>query len=104
MAALVFAIARARWVTAASLSGAWAVFALAYVGAVVFVAAGLREPVGSVLLVLAAGAQLSAYVGATIGKIGFLRASRSTALANWPGWRITPVRSLPTPMSRSHPG
>ena len=66
-------IARARWVTAASLSGAWAVFALAYVGAVVFVAAGLRAPVGSVLLILAAGAQLSAYVGATIGEIGFLR-------------------------------
>jgi ATP-binding cassette, subfamily B, bacterial len=60
-------------VTAASLSGAWAVFALAYVGAVVFVAAGLQAPVGSVLLILAAGAQLSAYVGATIGEIGFLR-------------------------------
>jgi ATP-binding cassette, subfamily B, bacterial len=68
-----FPIARARWVTTASLSGAWAVFALAYVGAVVFVAAGLRAPVGSVLLILAAGAQLSAYVGATIGEIGFLR-------------------------------
>jgi ATP-binding cassette subfamily B protein len=68
-----FPIARARWVTAASLSGAWAVFALAYVGAVVFVVAGLRAPVGSVLLILAAGAQLSAYVGATIGEIGFLR-------------------------------
>ena len=66
-------LARARWVTAASLSGAWAVFALAYVGAVVFVAAGLRASVGSVLLILAAGAQLSAYVGATIGEIGFLR-------------------------------
>jgi ATP-binding cassette, subfamily B, bacterial len=68
-----FPIARARWMTAAALSGAWAVFALAYVGAVVFVAAGLRAPVGSVLLILAAGAQLSAYVGATIGEIGFLR-------------------------------
>src|SRR4030095_10458924 len=30
-------------------------------------------PCGSVLLILAAGAQLSAYVGATIGEIGFLR-------------------------------
>jgi ATP-binding cassette, subfamily B, bacterial len=68
-----FPIAHARWMTAAALSGAWAVFALAYVGAVVFVAAGLRAPVGSVLLILAAGAQLSAYVGATIGEIGFLR-------------------------------
>ena len=66
-------ISRARWTTAASLAGAWAVFGLAYVGAVVFVAAGLRAPVGSVLLILAAGSQLSSYVGATIGEIGFLR-------------------------------
>jgi ATP-binding cassette subfamily B protein len=66
-------ISGARWRTAVSLSGAWAIFGLAYVGALVFVAAGLRAPVGSVLLILAAGAQLSAYVGATVGEIGFLR-------------------------------
>jgi ATP-binding cassette, subfamily B, bacterial len=66
-------ISSARWRTAASLTGAWAIFGVAYVGAVVFVAAGLRAPVGSVLLILAAGAQLSAYVGATVGEIGFLR-------------------------------
>src|SRR5207237_604920 len=35
--------------------------------------AGLRAPAGDVLLVLAAGARLSAYVGATVGEIGFLR-------------------------------
>jgi ATP-binding cassette, subfamily B, bacterial len=52
---------------------AWAIFGLAYVGAVVFVAAGLRAPAGAVLLVLAAGARLSAYIGATVGEIGFLR-------------------------------
>jgi ATP-binding cassette subfamily B protein len=52
---------------------AWAVFASAYVGAVVFVASGLRAPAGDVLLVLAAGARLSAYVGGTTGEIGFLR-------------------------------
>jgi ATP-binding cassette, subfamily B, bacterial len=66
-------ISSARWRTAGSLTGAWAIFGVAYVGAVVFVAAGLRAPVGSVLLILAAGAQLSAYVGATVGEIGFLR-------------------------------
>ena len=52
---------------------AWAVFGLAYVGAIVFVAVGLRAPASQVLLVLAAGARLSAYIGATVGEIGFLR-------------------------------
>ena len=52
---------------------AWAIFGLAYVGAVVFVSSGLGAPVSKVLLVLAAGARLSTYVGATVGEIGFLR-------------------------------
>lgn len=52
---------------------AWAVFGLAYVGAIVFVAIGLRAPASQVLLLLAAGARLSAYIGATVGEIGFLR-------------------------------
>jgi ATP-binding cassette subfamily B protein len=52
---------------------AWAFFGAAYVGAVVFVAWGLGAPAGDVLLVLAAGSRLSAYVGATVGEIGFLR-------------------------------
>ena len=34
---------------------------------------GLRSSAGNVLLVLAAGARLSAYIGATVGEIGFLR-------------------------------
>ena len=34
---------------------------------------GLNAPPGDVLLVLAAGARLSAYIGATVGEIGFLR-------------------------------
>ena len=50
---------------------------LGYVGAVVFVVVGLDASVGSVLLILAAGARLSAYVGGTIGEIGFLPASGS---------------------------
>jgi ATP-binding cassette subfamily B protein len=52
---------------------AWTVFGLAYVAAIVFVSAGLRAPASQVLLVLAAGARLSAYIGATVGEIGFLR-------------------------------
>lgn len=51
----------------------WAVFAVGYVGAVVYVASGLDAPVAQVLLVLAAGSRLSAYIGATVGEIGFLR-------------------------------
>jgi ATP-binding cassette, subfamily B, bacterial len=66
-------IAAERWRTAAWHVGAWAVFGAAYVGGVVFVAWGLRAPAGSVLLVLAAGARLSMYIGATVGELGFLR-------------------------------
>ena len=66
-------VARARWGTAISHSLAWAIFGLGYVGAVVFVVVGLDASVGSVLLILAAGARLSGYVGGTIGEIGFLR-------------------------------
>ena len=66
-------IARARWGSMVWHTIAWAIFAAAYVGSVVFVAAGLRASAGAVLLVLAAGARLSAYVGATVGELGFLR-------------------------------
>src|SRR5437899_10637360 len=66
-------VAAARWGSAFWHTLAWAIFGLAYVGAVVFVASGLRAPAGQVLLVLAAGARLSAYIGATVGEIGFLR-------------------------------
>jgi ATP-binding cassette subfamily B protein len=67
------AMAKARWSTARWHTLAWTIFACAYVGAVVFVAVGLRSGAGSVLLVLAAGARLSAYIGATVGELGFLR-------------------------------
>jgi ATP-binding cassette, subfamily B, bacterial len=52
---------------------AWAVFGAGYVGAIVFVASVLHAASPSVLLVLAAGSRLSAYVAATVGEIGFLR-------------------------------
>ena len=66
-------IAAARWESAAWHALAWSVFGGAYVGAVVFVSSGLRAPAGDVLLLLAAGSRLSAYIGATVGEIGFLR-------------------------------
>jgi ATP-binding cassette, subfamily B, bacterial len=66
-------VAAARWRTAAWHTGAWALFGLGYVGAIVFVAFGLGAPAGDVLLALAAGSRLSFYVGATVGEIGFLR-------------------------------
>jgi ATP-binding cassette subfamily B protein len=66
-------VSAARWRSAAWHAIAWAVFGGAYVGAVVFVASGLGSPAGDVLLVLAAGSRLSAYVGATVGELGFLR-------------------------------
>jgi len=66
-------IASARWGTAFWHAVAWAIFGVAFVGAVAFVSLGLGAPAGDVLLVLAAGARLSAYIGATVGEIGFLR-------------------------------
>jgi ATP-binding cassette subfamily B protein len=66
-------VASARWASAWWHALAWAIFGCAYVGAVVFVSLGLRAPAAQVLLVLAAGARLSAYIGATVGEIGFLR-------------------------------
>jgi ATP-binding cassette subfamily B protein len=65
-------IAKVRWRSALWHTLSWAVFSGAYVGAVVFVSSVLRAPASSVLLVLAAGARLSAYIGATVGEIGFL--------------------------------
>jgi ATP-binding cassette, subfamily B, bacterial len=66
-------IAAVRWGSAAWHTAAWAIFGAGYVGAVVFVASRLNAGPGDLLLVLAAGARLSAYVGATVGEIGFLR-------------------------------
>src|SRR5262245_62101031 len=66
-------VAPARWNSALWHSLAWAVFGAAYVGGVVFVAYGIGRPPADVLLVLAAGSRLSAYVGATVGEVGFLR-------------------------------
>jgi ATP-binding cassette, subfamily B, bacterial len=66
-------VAPARWGSAFWHAVAWAIFGSAYVGAVVFVSTGLGASASQVLLVLAAGARLSAYIGATVGELGFLR-------------------------------
>ena len=66
-------VAAVRWGSGMWHAAAWTVFGVAYFGGVVFVASVIRAPASSVLLVLAAGARLSAYVGAVVGEIGFLR-------------------------------
>ncbi len=66
-------IESARLATALWSALAWTIFGIGYIGAVVFVASVLDSTPGAVLLVLAAGARLSAYIGATVGEIGFLR-------------------------------
>ncbi len=57
--------ARQRWTTVAWETAAWAVFGMAYGLAVLYVATGLDRPAGDVLLVLAAGAALTRYLGET---------------------------------------
>ena len=66
-------VARARALSALWHALAWAVFGAAYVGATAFVAVGMGAAPETVLLVLAAGSRLSAYVSAAVGEIGFLR-------------------------------
>jgi ATP-binding cassette, subfamily B, bacterial len=66
-------VAEARWGSALWHTLAWAVFGIGFVGAVAFVAMVVHASPGKVLLVLAAGSRLSAYIGATVGEIGFLR-------------------------------
>src|SRR5260370_35813607 len=66
-------VSAARWSSALWHAVAWAIFGLGYIGAVAFVSSGLRAPASRGLLVLAAGARLLAYIGATVGEIGFLR-------------------------------
>ena len=66
-------MASARWVTARWNCLAWAVFGAGYVGAVVFTAAGLDGSPGQVVLVLVVGSQLTQFVAAAVGELGFLR-------------------------------
>ena len=95
-------IAAARWGSMTWHTAAWAIFGAGYVGSVVFVAAGLHASAGAVLLVLAAGARLSAYVGATVGELAFLRgfwvygARRLAWLEDYAA-SLAPAEELPAP-------
>jgi ATP-binding cassette, subfamily B, bacterial len=66
-------VAAARTQSSVWYAAGWAIFALAYVGAIVLVATGPHASPTSAIMVLTAGARLSAYVGATVSEIGFLR-------------------------------
>jgi ATP-binding cassette subfamily B protein len=66
-------VASARWNSAIWHTIAWGIFGIGYLGAVALVAGFLHGTAAQVLLVLAAGSRLSAYIGATVGEIGFLR-------------------------------
>jgi ATP-binding cassette subfamily B protein len=100
-------VASARWGSAWWLALGWAIFGLAYVGAVVFVSSYLRSPASSVLLVLAAGARLSGYIGATVGEIGFLRGfwmdgSRRLAWLEDYAASVAASGDLPVPKALQH--
>jgi ATP-binding cassette subfamily B protein len=66
-------VGHARWQSAIWHTCAWAIFGIGYIGSVWFVSMWLRGTAAQVVLVLAAGARLSGYIGATVGEIGFLR-------------------------------
>ena len=66
-------VAAARWGSALWHTLAWTVFGIGFVAALLFTTLSLHATPGNVLLVLAAGSRLSAYIGATVGEIGFLR-------------------------------
>jgi ATP-binding cassette, subfamily B, bacterial len=66
-------VAAARTQSSVWYAAGWAIFALAYVGAIVLVATGPHASAAAAILVLTAGARLSSYVGATVSEIGWLR-------------------------------
>lgn len=66
-------MASALWVTARWNCLAWGVFGAGYVAAVVFTAAVIDGTPAQVVLVLVIGSQLSQFVAAAVGELGFLR-------------------------------
>jgi ATP-binding cassette subfamily B protein len=100
-------VAAARVRSALWHTAAWALFGVAYVAAIVFIASARDSSAGEVLLVLAAGARLSTYIGATVGEIGFLRGfwmDGSRRLAWLEDYAASLVRSadLPVPATLRH--
>jgi len=97
-------VAAARWGSAKWHALAWAIFGFGYLAGIIFVASVLHAPAAQVLLVLAAGARLSAYIGATVGEIGFLRGfwsdgSRRLAWLEDYAAKIAALGDLPAPSS-----
>ena len=66
-------IAATRWSTALWHTAGWALFGLAYVAGIAWVATGIDRPIGDVVLVVVAGQRLSQYIGQTVSELGFLR-------------------------------
>ena len=66
-------VAATRMAGALWQAASWALFGAAYVGAVVFAVEGIHASSDRVLLVLAAGGQLVAFVAMTAGEADFLR-------------------------------
>jgi ATP-binding cassette subfamily B protein len=66
-------MASARWTSALWSSAAWAIFGVAYALAIAWVARGIDQSVGNIVLVVVAGQRLSQYIGQTVGELGFLR-------------------------------
>jgi ATP-binding cassette subfamily B protein len=66
-------VAAVRWRSAMWSSLAWAVFGIAYVLGIAWVARGLDRSVGDIVLVVVAGQRLSAYIAQSVAELGFLR-------------------------------
>ncbi len=99
------AINRIRWRSAGWHALAWAVFGAGYAGAIVFVALAIDRSPGDVLLVLAAGANLSQYMGMTAGQAQFLRwtldaAARLAWLEDYAKSRTSGHAAAPARMER----
>ena len=100
-------VAAARTRSAAWYAGGWAIFGLAYTGAIVLVAYGPHASPSAAILVLTAGARLSSYVGATVSEIGFLRGiwmdgSRRLAWLEDYAHAIARLADQPAPARISH--
>src|ERR1700723_1462750 len=100
-------VAAVRWGSAWWLALGWAIFGLAPRGAVFLVSSYLRCSSSSVLLVLAAGARLSGYIGATVGEIGFLRGfwmdgSRRLAWLEDYAASVAAAGDMPAPQALHH--
>jgi ATP-binding cassette, subfamily B, bacterial len=66
-------LGRTRWATAGWQAGSWAIFAGAYIAAIVLTATVFGGTAAQVLLVVTAGSRLSQYVAMTAGNADFLR-------------------------------